>query len=141
MNYSFLAIFIVALSLAGFVSLNTDNELNWATADEQSKTGQFMYYTYAFDDYYQLNPTANGDITFNVSLPKWLPKSVNIKMVIENGVGYVYAPATKGMMSEVLKWTNNSDSVGISDAVNINTVSGKIDKPGFIGSGYLVYVR
>lgn len=141
MNYSLLAIFIVALSLAGFVSLNVDNKISWEIVDEQSKSGQFINYVYAFDDYYKQNPNATGDVTQNVSLPAWLPKSTNINMVINNGMGYVYTPASKGMMSEVLRWTSNSSSVGISDAASINTVSGKIAKPSFIGSGYIVYVR
>lgn len=62
-------------------------------------------------------------------------------MVIDGDVGYVYTPASKGVMREVIEWTRNSASVGLSDAVYIHTLSGKIQKPSFIGSGYIVYVR
>ncbi|EQB98972.1 type IV pilus biogenesis protein PilM [Photorhabdus temperata] len=141
MNYSFLAVFIVTLSLSSFISLNIDNKISLESSIEQSQVGQFMNYVYAFDDYYKQNPSATGDITSKVALPSWLPKNANIKMVINNGVGYVYIPLSKGMMREILKWTDNSASVGISNGAYINTVSGKIAKPSFIGYGYIVYVR
>lgn len=141
MNYSMLAIFCIALSVAGIISISDDNKITWDNTDEESRAGQFMNYVSAFDDYYQKNNSATGDVTSSVTIPTWLPKSGNIKMVINSGIGYVYTPASKGMMREIMKWTANSSSVGVSDATNINTVSGKIQKPAFIGSGYIVYVR
>lgn len=141
MNYSILVIFYITLSVAGIISISADNKNAWDVADEQSRAGQFINYVYAFDDYYQKNNSATGDVTSAVKIPTWLPKNENIKVVINGGVGYIYTPASKGMMSEIMKWTANSSSVGVSDATYINTVSGKIQKPSFIGSGYIVYVR
>ncbi|MGS2886279.1 type IV pilus biogenesis protein PilM [Enterobacter ludwigii] len=141
MNYSVVAFFILALSLGGLHILNTERSDILERTDIQTKSGQFMNYVYAFDTYYQANSGANGDVTASVPLPTWLPKNPSIRMLVNNKVGYVYMPVSKGVFSEVLKITDFSSSVGITDASNINTVSGKISKPGVIGSNSIVYVR
>ncbi|MDE4745121.1 type IV pilus biogenesis protein PilM [Enterobacter hormaechei] len=141
MNYSVVAFFILALSLSALRILNTERANILDKTDIQTRSGQFMNYVYAFDSYYQANSGANGDITASVPLPSWLPKNPNIKMYVNNKIGYVYVPNSKGVFSEVLKNTDFSSAVGVTDASSINTVSGKIPKPGFIGNNNIVYVR
>lgn len=141
MNYSVVALFILALSLGGLRIVNTERSEALELTDIQTKSGQFMNYVYAFDTYYQANSGVNGDVTASVPLPTWLPKNSGIKMYVSNKVGYVYMPVSKGIFNEVLKITDFSSAVGVTDASSINTVSGKVSKPGFIGINNIVYVR
>lgn len=141
MNYSVVAFFILALSLSALRIVNTERSEVLESTDIQTKSGQFMNYVYAFDAYYQANSGANGDVTASVPLPTWLPKNSSIKMYISNKVGYVYMPVSKGVFNEVLRITDFSSAVGVTDASSINTVSGKVSKPGFIGINNIVYVR
>lgn len=141
MNFSPVIALLFAVFIAIGMSFSDDSKRQWDLADEQSKAGQFMNYVYSFDEFYRANKTATGDVTASLSVPDWLPRNSDIKAVISNGVGYVYTPVSKGLMSEVLTWTDNSSSVGVTDANGINTLSGSIAKPSFIGSGYIVYVR
>lgn len=141
MNFSPVIALLFAVFIAIGMSFSEDSKRQWDLADEQSKAGQFMNYVYAFDEFYRANKTATGDVTASLPLPDWLPRNSDIKAVISNGVGYVYTPVSKGLMSEVLTWTDNSSSVGVTDAASINTLSGSIAKPSFISSGYIVYVR
>lgn len=141
MNYSVVAFFILALSLSGLRIVNTERAEVFESTDIQTKSGQFMNYVYAFDSYFQANSGVNGDVTASVPLPSWLPKNSSIKMYVSNKTGYVYMPVSKGVFNEVLKTTDFSSSVGVTDATYINTVSGKVSKPGFIGNNNIVYVR
>ncbi|WP_447840874.1 type IV pilus biogenesis protein PilM [Enterobacter bugandensis] len=141
MNYSVVAFFILALSLSALRIVNTERSEVLESTDIQTKSGQFMNYVYAFDTYYQANSGANGDVTASISLPTWLPKNSSIKMYVSNKVGYVYMPVSKGVFNEVLRITDFSSAVGVTDASSINTVSGKVSKPGFIGINNIVYVR
>ncbi|PII85123.1 hypothetical protein BL250_12315 [Erwinia sp. OLTSP20] len=141
MNFSALTIMACALFISISIAISGDSKKDWDIADEQSKAGQFMNYAYAFDEYKNANKSATGDVTANLLLPQWLPKNSAIKTVISNGVGYVYTPSSKGLMNELMIWTDNSSSVGVTDATSINTLSGVVTKPSFIGSGYIVYIR
>lgn len=141
MNFSALTIMACALFISVLMVISGDSKREWDIADEQAKAGQLMNYVYAFDEYKNANKSATGDVTANLPLPQWLPKTSAIKTVISNGVGYVYTPNSKGLMSELMIWTDNSSSVGVTDATNINTLSGAVSKPSFIGAGYIVYIR
>lgn len=141
MNFSALTIMACALFIGVLMVISGDSKREWDIADEQAKAGQLMNYVYAFDEYKNTNKSATGDVTANLPLPQWLPKTSAIKTVISNGVGYVYTPNSKGLMSELMIWTDNSSSVGVTDATNINTLSGAVSKPSFIGAGYIVYIR
>lgn len=141
MNFSALTIMACALFISVLMVISGDRKREWDIADEQAKAGQLMNYVYAFDEYKNANKSATGDVTANLPLPQWLPKTSAIKTVISNGVGYVYTPNSKGLMSELMIWTDNSSSVGVTDATNINTLSGAVSKPSFIGAGYIVYIR
>lgn len=141
MNFSVLTIMACMLFISILMIISDDSKREWNIADEQSKAGQLMNYVYAFDEFKNKNSSATGDVTSNIPLPQWLPKNPSIKAVISNGVGYIYIPNSKGMMSELMSWTDNSSSVGVSDTLNINTLSGAVAKPSFIGSGYIVYIR
>jgi len=141
MNYSVIAFLILAFSLTGLDMINRERRENLEATDIQAKSGQFMNYVYAFDSYYKAHSGVDGDITASVPLPTWLPKNPSIKMYVTNKVGYVYMPVGKGVFNEVLKITDFSSAVGVTDTNNINTVSGKVSKPGFIGTNNIVYVR
>lgn len=141
MNYSVIAFLILAFSITGLGIVNRERSEILDITDIQAKSGQFMNYVYAFDTYYQANSGVNGDVTASVPLPMWLPKNSSIKMYVSNKVGYVYMPVSKGVFNEVLKITDFSSAVGVTDASNINIISGKVSKPGFIGINNIVYVR
>jgi len=141
LNLSVLTIMACALLLSISMSIVGDSKRSMDITDEQSTAGQFMNYVYAFDEYKSANSSATGDVTNLLPLPEWLPKNADIKTVISDGVGYVYTPNTKGLMSNIMIWTDNSSSVGVTDGANINTLSGAVIKPSFIGSGYIVYIR
>ncbi|HAV2128612.1 TPA: type IV pilus biogenesis protein PilM [Enterobacter cloacae] len=141
MNYSIIAFLMLAFSLTGLDMVNRERRDNLEATDIQAKSGQFVNYVYAFDTYYQANSGVDGDVTASVPLPTWLPKNSGIKMYVSNKIGYVYMPVSKGVFNEVLKITDFSSAVGVTDASSINTVSGKVSKPGFIGINNIVYVR
>lgn len=106
-----------------------------------SKASLFLNYTTAFDAYYLSNGSANGDVTSKVTLPVWLPKDSTIKMYVNGGYGYVFMPSASGVLSELVRATDYSALVGFTDSNSIITLSGKIQKPGVIPAGYIVYVR
>ncbi|NDO82795.1 oxidoreductase [Citrobacter sp. NCU1] len=120
-------------------SINTTSSYNDLL--RLNKASLFLNYTSAFDDYYLSNASAVGDVTSKVVVPVWLPKEASIKMYVNNGYGYVYMPTASGVFSEIMKSTDNSALVGISDNSVIKTNSGTITKPAFIPSGYIVYMR
>jgi len=101
----------------------------------------FLNYVSAFDDYFTMNGSASGDVTSSVPLPAWLPRDDAIRMLISGGVAYVYMPLRGGVYSQVLNATGNSAMVGFTDNNSLNTINGKMAKPSFIPSGYLVYMR
>ncbi|WP_340621876.1 type IV pilus biogenesis protein PilM [Xenorhabdus siamensis] len=106
-----------------------------------NKASLFLSYTSAFDAYYVANGGANGDVTNSVSLPSWLPVDSSIRMYISSGTGYIFMPSTSGVLSEIMRRTDYSAWVGFSDDTSITTLSGKLNKPSFIPTNYIVYVR
>ncbi|GAB7400903.1 hypothetical protein OUHCRE2_43620 [Enterobacter asburiae] len=131
-----LCILVVAIyqnSFEGNSSYNETLKLN--------KASLFLNYTAAFDAYYLANGSANGDVTNKVTLPVWLPNDVTIKMYVNGGYGYVFMPSASGVLSEIMRATDNSALIGFTDSTSIISLAGKNQKPNFIPAGYIVYVR
>lgn len=125
-----------------FFYKNLDNSKDqYEQSLRTNKSSSFISYTTAFDNYYYENKNDNGDVTDKVKIPIWIPKNNTVKMYISGGNGYIYMPLESGVFSEVLKATDYSALVGISDDSVIKTSSGTITKPVFIPSGNIVYVR
>ncbi|MDY8671295.1 type IV pilus biogenesis protein PilM [Escherichia coli] len=120
-------------SIDGNDSYNESLKLN--------KASLFLNYTTAFDNYYLSNANVTGDVTSNVILPVWIPKDSFIKMYVNGGYGYVYMPSEKGVISELMKITDYSALIGVTDRTSIVTITGKVAKPSFIPEGYIVYMR
>ncbi|EIK1335782.1 type IV pilus biogenesis protein PilM [Salmonella enterica] len=106
-----------------------------------NRASLFLSYTTAFDNYYLSNANPVGDVTTNVTLPAWLPMDESIKMYIDGGYGYVYMPNSSGVYGEIMKKTDYSALIGVSDSSSIVTSAGKIVKPSFIPANYIVYMR
>lgn len=137
---SFIVISLFFLWLAFYGNLRADND-SYAVSLREGKALLFLNYVNVFDSYYELNPDYNGDVTHNVTVPSWLPANVDIKMFIENKRGYVFMPAYPGVYNNILKRTEGSVLVGVSDSSSLVTEAGRINKPSFIPSGYIVYMR
>ncbi|EBZ9516239.1 TPA: type IV pilus biogenesis protein PilM [Salmonella enterica] len=137
---SFVVISLLFLWLAFYGNLRDDND-NYAASLREGKALLFLNYVNVFDSYYELNPDYNGDVTHNVTAPSWLPANVDIQMFIENKRGYVFMPAYPGVYNNILKRTEGSVLVGVSDSSSLVTEAGRINKPSFIPSGYIVYMR
>jgi len=131
-----LCVLVVAFYQNSFEGNNSYNE-----SLKLNKASLFLNYTSAFDVYYLSNGSANGDVTNKVTLPIWLPVDNTIKMYVNGGYGYVFMPSASGVLSEIMRATDYSALVGFTDNTSIITLSGKIAKPGFIPTGYIVYVR
>lgn len=133
---------VAFLSLLVIFYQNTDggNE-SYNKSLRINKASLFLNYTSAFDSFYLANNSANGDVSSQVTLPVWMPVSSSIKMYVSNGYGYVFMPSESGVLSEIMKATDYSALVGVSDNSVIKTNSGTMAKPSFIPSGYIVYVR
>ncbi|WOI84401.1 MULTISPECIES: type IV pilus biogenesis protein PilM [Enterobacteriaceae] len=127
--------------LVAFYQNSDDSKESYNESLRTNKASLFLNYTSAFDTYYLTHSSANGDVTSQVTLPTWLPVDTTVKMNVSGGYGYVYMPSISGVLSEVMKATDNSALVGISDNTVIKTNSGTIAKPTFIPAGYIVYVR
>lgn len=127
--------------LIAFYQNTNDDRSSYNESLRTNKASLFLNYTSAFDAYYLANSSANGDVTNKVTLPAWLPANSSVKMYVSSGYGYVFMPLESGVFSEVMKATDNSALVGVTDSSAIKTVSGTIAKPSFIPSGYIVYVR
>ncbi|ELN0824797.1 type IV pilus biogenesis protein PilM [Salmonella enterica] len=137
---SFIVISLFFLWLAFYGNLRADND-SYAVSLREGKALLFLNYVNVFDSYYELNPDYNGDVTHNVTAPSWLSGNVDIKMFIENKRGYVFMPAYPGVYNNILKRTEGSALVGVSDSSSLVTEAGRINKPSFIPSGYIVYMR
>ncbi|HCA7081261.1 TPA: type IV pilus biogenesis protein PilM [Citrobacter sedlakii] len=137
------SLFVVALCLLAVAIYQNSLEGNdsYIKSIKLNKVSLFLNYTSVFDDYYLSNANANGDVTNKVTLPVWLPVDNTIKMYVNSGYGYVFMPSASGVLSELLRATDNSALIGFSDNDSITTLSGKIAKPAFIPAGYIVYVR
>lgn len=137
---SLLIIAICMFIVAIYQSSLDDNETH-SEALRVNKVSTFLNYVSAFDAYYLTNGNGSGEVTNKVLLPSWLPPDPSVRMYIENSRGYVFMPAGSGLLSDLMKKTDYSSLVGFSDTTYINTVSGKLDKPTFVPTGYIVYVR
>lgn len=140
MGKTFLVLFFTTM-LVSSMSYLAERKRYDVITDVDSKANVFLKYSFAFDEYYASNNSATGDVTNQVKLPSWIAVDPTIRAYISNGVGYVFMPLTTGLFSTVLADTSNSSMIGISDSGYITTVSGKLSKPSFIPSGYIVYVR
>ncbi len=80
-------------------------------------------------------------MTHNVTAPSWLPANVDIQMFIENKRDMCLCPRTQCVYNNILKRTEGSVLVGVSDSSSLVTEAGRINKPSFIPSGYIVYMR
>lgn len=134
------ALVLFLYSLLSNISENATNEINDDVLTEKVVL-RFLAATAAFDEYYRNNSTISGDVTEQVDYPDWLQVNDEIKMVITDGVGYVYTPASKGIYSKLLLKTEGSSLMGYTDEQTINTPSGKIPKPSYISADSIVYVR
>lgn len=135
--------FIVAFSIMIIALLTNNNQ-----SDDKLKEARrditiqlFLNYVTCFDEYYQNHKTDYGDVTDKVNLPAWMPVDTSIRMYVNPDAAYVFMPSSSGILSGLLKMTSNSAMVGYSDNTSIITLAGKITKPVFIPSGYIVYVR
>lgn len=114
---------------------------NVASVTQAQLAGQFLNYVSAFNDLYASGIPADGDVSGRVMLPDWLPRSSLIQLRVSGGIGYVFTPASPGLFAQLLRETENSAHVGLSDAAGINTPSGRLARPDFIPAGHVVYVR
>ncbi|MHB9331375.1 type IV pilus biogenesis protein PilM [Phytobacter ursingii] len=135
--------FIVAFSIMIIALLTNNNQSdnNLKEAKRDVTIQLFLNYITYFDEYYQNHKTEYGDVTDKVALPTWMPIDTSIRMYVNPDAAYVFMPSSSGILSGLLKITENSAMVGYSDSNNIITLAGKITKPAFIPSGYIVYVR
>lgn len=135
--------FIVAFSIM-IVAILTNNNQSDSKLQEAKRTVTiqlFLNYVSCFDEYYQNHKTEYGDVTEKVTLPAWMPVDTSIRMYINPDAAYVFMPSSSGILSGLLKMTENSAMVGYSDNSNIITLAGKLAKPVYIPAGYIVYVR
>ncbi|EGH9360821.1 type IV pilus biogenesis protein PilM [Salmonella enterica] len=114
---------------------------SFVETSRESNAALFLNYVTAFDSYFLNNGSATGDVTTKITLPMWLPNDGSIRMYISGGYGYVFMPSSSGLLSEIMKSTDNSLLVGFSDSTSIVTLGGRISKPAFIPPGYIVYLR
>lgn len=137
---SMIIVALLTLLIAFYQNYGDIND-NYNNSLRTNKASMFINYTTSFDAYYLVNSSSDGDVTSKVTLPTWIPTDSSIKMYISGGYGYVYMPMNNGILSEIMKATDYSALVGVSDSTGIKTISGTIPKPAFIPSGYVVYVR
>lgn len=137
---SMLVVAFLTLLTAFYQNLNNSRE-SYNESLRTNKALLFLNYTSAFDTYYPGKDSPDGDVTSKVILPDWLPKDSAIKMYIGGGYGYVCMPSESGVLAEIMKATDYSALVGVSNNTVITTTSGTMTKPAFIPPGYIVYVR
>ncbi|EKS1073441.1 type IV pilus biogenesis protein PilM [Cronobacter sakazakii] len=139
-SYFLAAALVVAVSI--LLSCVSDANRNAVeTVSQQQAAGQFLHYVAALNALYGSGTPPDGDAVDRISLPQWLPHNTTIQARISGGIGYVFMPASPGVFTQVLYDTENSSHFGFSDAVGINTNSGRLVRPGFIPPGYVVYMR
>lgn len=134
---------IVAICLFALTFLEVAINRNGGTekVSFNNNAALFLNYVSAFDQYYVNNKGETGDVTYKVILPQWLPRESSIRMYIVGGYGYVFMPSSSGMLSDIMKTTDNSALVGFSDGSSIISLVGRLAKPSIIPPGYIVYVR
>ncbi|HEB4876195.1 TPA: type IV pilus biogenesis protein PilM [Kluyvera ascorbata F0526] len=136
----FAAVLLAAVSIL-LSCVNDANRDGVASVTQAQLSGQFLNYVSAFNDLWNGTTPADGDAAARITLPDWLPRNAGIQLRISGGAGYIYAPSSPGFYAQLLEDTENSSHFGLSDAAGINTPSGRLSRPDFIPSGYVVYVR
>lgn len=142
MNFSGLVAFFAIFAFAFLCRISND-QITGINDDVyvDSVSSHFLAEVSAFDSYIEDNPTAAGDVTNDVILPEWLHKNSSIKMIVTSQNSFVYMPAEKLLLAELMHKTNWSAFIGYTSDSFIITNVGEIAKPSFIPSGYVVYVR
>ncbi|MCR8998652.1 type IV pilus biogenesis protein PilM [Rahnella perminowiae] len=136
----FTAVLLAAVSI--LLSIITDAQTkNVAVVTQEQQAAQFLNYVGALNDLYSSGTPADGDVTTRITLPAWQPHGNQIQLRISSGTGYAFTPSSPGLFAQLMQMTENSTHFGLSDATGINTPAGKLTRPGFLPSGYVVYVR
>lgn len=142
MKYSTFVIMFAIFAYSLLFNINDDvSNTNNENVTNDGLVFMFLSKTKAFDDYFNDNPNISGDVTASVPYQGWLPINDSVKMVVTDGVGYVYFPAKRGVYSLLLAKTSGSAFMGYSDDTSINTPVGKILKPSYIPVNSIVYMR
>lgn len=137
----FFAVVLLVLVSNLLSSINETQKENVATVNREQLSAQFLHYVESLNNLFASGTPGDGDVTQSLVLPAWLPKSSTIKLQVYGGQAYLFMPLSPGVLEQLLLDTENSAHIGISDATGINTPAGKLNRPGFIPAGYVVYVR
>ncbi|WP_208951052.1 type IV pilus biogenesis protein PilM [Rahnella sp. ChDrAdgB13] len=136
----FTAVLLAVVSI--LLSIITDAQTeNIAVVTQEQQAAQFLNYVDAFNDLYTSGTPADGDVATRITLPAWQPRNNQIQLRVSGGTGYVFTPSTPGLFALLMQETENSSHFGLSDVTGINTPAGRLARPGFVPTGYVVYVR
>lgn len=133
---------ILLLLVAAFISSTTRDRENEAinSASIESKATSFLIYIDLASAYKYANPSASGDITKQLTTPKWLNVSTPVHVLAQNNLIYVYTENTPRLPAEIKKGSYNSHFIGVSTQSEIVTPIKKYPKPNQIPKNSLVYL-
>ncbi|WP_174891721.1 type IV pilus biogenesis protein PilM, partial [Candidatus Williamhamiltonella defendens] len=78
-------------------------------------TTTFLLYADSLSTFKKKYPAYNGRVNADLFLPPWLGKKPEIRMHIENGIGYVDMPNQAGLYAGLMSATDHSSLMGVTD--------------------------
>lgn len=142
LNLNSLLVIIFFTSGVGLFHTIKEKETESITqATHASLTTTFMLYASSLDTFKKSHPAYTGRVSAQLSLPNWLGKKPEIIMHIDNGTGYVYMPNKAHLYPSLMRATENSSMIGITNDHHVITLSGQTNKPPFIPKNHIVYIR
>lgn len=132
--------FILLGAGTGHILKGKDAEVRSQVTDSLFTT-TFLLYADSLSTFKKNHPAYAGTVNADGLLPPWLGKKPEIRMHIENGIGYVDMPNQAGLYAGLMSATDHSSLMGVTDEHHLITLSGQIPKPPFIPENHLVYMR
>lgn len=110
-------------------------------ATHASLTTIFILYAESLQAFKKSHPAYTGRVSTQLSLPNWLGKKPEIVIHIDNCTGYVYMPNKASLYPALMRATENSSMIGITNDHHVITFSAQTNKPPFIPKNHIVYIR
>ncbi|BGI52316.1 MAG: hypothetical protein HamCj_06690 [Candidatus Hamiltonella defensa (Ceratovacuna japonica)] len=138
---SVLVVFFIFMSTHLFNTLKEKDAEVTSQVTDSLFTTTFLLYADSLSTFKKNHPAYTGRVNADLFLPPWLGKKPEIRMHIENGIGYVDMPNQAGLYAGLMSATDHSSLMGVTDEHHLITLSGQIPKPPFIPENHLVYMR
>ncbi|WP_174891703.1 type IV pilus biogenesis protein PilM, partial [Candidatus Williamhamiltonella defendens] len=110
-----LVVFFIFLSTHLFNTLKGKDAEVTSQVTDSLFTTTFLLYADRLATFKKKYPAYTGRVNADLFLPPWLGKKPEIRMHIENGIGYVDMPNQAGLYAGLMSATDHSSLMGVTD--------------------------